>query len=107
MQKPAFDPGLTTQYGARLSRAVNRDGTFNVRRTGATWRAFHLWQSIVSMSWFGFGALAVGSYLTANTVFALFYYLLPAGEIGGIEAYDAPTKFLYGFFFSAHTLTTV
>src|SRR5579883_445856 len=107
MQKPAFDPGLTTQYGARLSRAVNRDGTFNVRRTGATWRAFHLWQSIVNMSWLGFGALAVGSYLVANTIFAFLYFLLPAGEIGGIEATSASTKFLYGFFFSAHTLTTV
>jgi len=107
MQKPAFDPGLTTQYGARLSRAVNRDGSFNVRRTGATWRAFHLWQRIVSMSWIGFAALAVGSYLVANTIFAFIYYLLPTGEIGGIEATNASTKFLYGFFFSAHTLTTV
>ena len=107
MQKPAFDPGLTTQYGARLNRAVNRDGTFNVRRAGVTWRAFHLWQSIVNMSWAGFAALAVGSYLTANTIFALMYFLLPSGEIGGIEATNGPTKFLYGFFFSAHTLTTV
>lgn len=107
MQKPAFDPGLTTQYGARLSRTVNHDGTFNVRRIGATWRAFHLWQSIVNMSWIGFGALAVGSYLTANTLFALIYFLLPAGDIGGIDATEAPTRFLYGFFFSAHTLTTV
>jgi len=107
MQKPAFDPGLTTQYGARLSRAVNRDGAFNVRRTGATWRAFHLWQRIVSMSWIGFSTLAVGSYLVANTIFAFIYYLLPTGEIGGIEATSASTKFLYGFFFSAHTLTTV
>ena len=107
MQKPAFDPGLTTQYGARLNRAVNRDGTFNVRRAGVTWRAFHLWQSIVNMSWIGFGALAVGSYLTANTIFAVIYFLLPSGEIGGIDATDGPTKFLFGFFFSAHTLTTV
>ncbi|HWE00530.1 MAG TPA: ion channel [Bryobacteraceae bacterium] len=107
MQQPAFDPGLTTQYGARLRRAVNQDGSFNVRRTGATWRAFHLWQSIVNMSWAGFGALAVGSYLTANTVFALIYFLLPLGEIDGVNSPHAPMKFLFGFFFSAHTLTTV
>jgi inward rectifier potassium channel len=107
MQQPAFDPGLTTQYGARLRRAVNQDGSFNVRRTGVTWRAFHLWQSIVNMSWAGFGALAVGSYLTANTVFALIYFLLPLGEIDGVNSPHAPMKFLFGFFFSAHTLTTV
>jgi inward rectifier potassium channel len=107
MQQPAFDPGLTTQYGARLRRAVNQDGTFNVRRTGATWRAFHLWQRIVKMSWVGFGALAVGSYLTVNTLFALIYFLLPLGEIDGVDSVHATTKFLFGFFFSAHTLTTV
>jgi inward rectifier potassium channel len=107
MQQPAFDPGLTTQYGARLRRAVNQDGTFNVRRTGATWRAFHLWQRIVKRSWVGFGALAVGSYLTVNTLFALIYFLLPLGEIDGVDSVHATTKFLFGFFFSAHTLTTV
>jgi inward rectifier potassium channel len=59
------------------------------------------------MSWAGFGALAVGSYLTANTVFALIYFLLPLGEIDGVNSTHAPMKFLFGFFFSAHTLTTV
>jgi inward rectifier potassium channel len=107
MQQPAFDPGLTTQYGARLRRAVNQDGSFNVRRTGVTWRAFHLWQSIANMSWMGFGILAVGSYLTANTLFAFIYFLLPLGQIDGVDSPHAPIKFLYGFFFSAHTLTTV
>lgn len=107
MQKPAFDPGLTTQYGAPLRRAVNRDGSFNVRRKGATWRAFHLWQTIVNMSWSAFAALAVGYYVAANTIFAIIYYSLAPGQIDGIYSPDAFRRFLNGFFFSAHTLTTV
>ena len=42
MQKPAYDPGLTRQFGASLTRAINKKtGSFNVRRSGVSWRAFH------------------------------------------------------------------
>src|SRR5437879_10927529 len=76
MQKPAFDPGITQQYGDQLRRVVNKDGTFNVRRTGASWRAFHPWLHVVNMSWRGFAGLVLSLYLGINTLFALLYYSL-------------------------------
>src|SRR5450631_3861915 len=100
MQKPAFDPGLTREFGAPLRRAVNHDGTFNVRRSGADWRAFHPWLYIVRMSWPGFCALVVGFYVAANTAFALAYFAMDAEQISGSAAPTEGARFLNDFFFS-------
>lgn len=107
MQKPAFDPGLTREFGAPLRRAVNKDGSFNVRRTGADWSAFHPWLYIVRMSWTGFTALVLGFYLAVNTLFALAYFAMAPGQVSGSATATESGRFLNDFFFSAHTLTTV
>jgi inward rectifier potassium channel len=107
MEKPAYDPGLTREFGAPLRRAVNEDGSFNVRRTGATWQAFHPWLYIVRMSWVGFSALVLGFYAFMNTCFALFYFSLDASQVSGSAAPTDFGRFLNDFFFSAQCLTTV
>lgn len=107
MQKPAFDPGLTREFGAPLRRAVNRDGTFNVRRSGADWRAFHPWLYVVRMSWPAFSVLVLGFYVFVNTAFALAYFAMDPVQVLGSEAPTEGARFLNDFFFSAHTLTTV
>ena len=107
MQKPAYDPGLTRQFGATLRRAINKDGSFNVRRTGVSWRAFHPWLHVVNMSWPGFALLVLGTYVGLNTVFAFLYFLLPTDSVRGSEAPTETGRLLNDFFFSGHTLTTV
>jgi inward rectifier potassium channel len=107
MRKAAFDPGLTQQYGAPLRRALNKDGSFNVRRRGADWSAFHPWLAVVRMSWTAFTFLVLGFYLSVNTLFALAYFSLNAREITSSAAPTEFDRFLNDFFFSAHTLTTV
>ncbi len=107
MQKPAFDPGLTRQFGAPLSRAINKDGSFNVRRTGVSWRAFHPWLHVVNMSWSGFSALVVLTFLGINTAFALAYFAMDPAAVQGSAAPSESRRFLNDFFFSGHTLTTV
>ncbi len=107
MQKPAYDPGLTREFGAPLRRAVNKDGSFNVRRTGADWRAFHPWLYVVRMSWTGFSLLVAAAYVAANTMFACAYFLMDPAQITGSAAPTESRRFLNDFFFSAHTLTTV
>ncbi len=107
MQKPAYDPGLTREFGAPLRRAVNKDGTFNVHRRGADWSAFHPWLYVVRMSWGAFAALVTAVYLAVNTAFALLYFALPADQVSGSAAAGEGARFLNDFFFSAHTLTTV
>ncbi|MDE3199264.1 MAG: transporter [Acidobacteriota bacterium] len=107
MQKPAYDPGLTRQFGARLRRAINPDGSFNVRRSGVSWRAFHPWLHVVDMSWPGFSALVLGTYIGLNTFFAFVYFFLPPDAIQGTQDSSESGRFLSDFFFSGHTLTTV
>jgi len=107
MRKPTFDPGLTQKFTGTLRRAINKDGTFNVHRQGTTWRDVHPYLYLINMSWLGFFAVTFSAYVVVNTLFALVYYSLPPNQLQGGETSTALDHFLNGFFFSAHTLTTV
>ena len=90
MQKPAFDPGLTQKYTGNFRRVINKDGTFNVRRRGATWRDFHPYLHLINMGWLPFFALLFPGYLVVNTLFALAYYALGPGYLQGADAPRTP-----------------
>ncbi len=107
MQSPSFDPGITQQFTAPVSRIINADGTFNVRRQGATWRDSHPYLVLINMDWMPFLGTLFLAYLAVNTLFAFAYYALGTEQLQGAEAPTALGRFLYTFFFSAHTLTTV
>ena len=107
MHNPSFDPGLTEKFSAPLTRMINRDGTFNVRRRGGTWRDFHPYLLLINMGWTPFFAVLFLGYLVANTLFAAGYYALGTSQLQGITARTSGGRFLDAFFFSAHTLTTV
>jgi inward rectifier potassium channel len=107
MDKPTFDPGLTQQYTGALKRAINKNGQFNVRRTGGTWRDFHPYLFLINISWPAFIGIVTAAYLVLNLVFAGLYAAIGMENIKGTEAPTAALHFLNVFFFSAHTLSTV
>ena len=107
MAQPSFDPGLTQQYTGNLRRAINKDGSFNVDRRGTSWRHIHPYLHLINASWVVFFSYVLAAYLVVNTVFALIYFSMPAGEIQGTRTATSWSRFLDDFFFSAHTLTTV
>jgi inward rectifier potassium channel len=107
MQTPTYDPGLTLQVTGRLRRAINKDGSFNVRRRGTTWRDWHLYLHLISMPWRRFVLVILGAYLAVNLLFATAYFLLGPGALTGTENAGGVQRFLSSFYFSAHTLTTV
>ena len=107
MQNPAFDPGLTQKYTGNVRRVINKDGTFNVRRRGATWRDFHPYLHLINLGWVPFFGVLFLGYLVVNTLFALAYYGLGPGHLLGADASTAGGRFFNDFFFSAHTLSTV
>jgi inward rectifier potassium channel len=107
MQKASFDPGITQQFSAPVSRIINPDGTFNVRKQGATWRDFHPYLLLINASWPLFLLALFLGYLLVNTVFATVYYAIGTDQLQGIDGTTAGRRFLDTFFFSAHTLTTV
>ena len=107
MQTPAFDPGFTNQFSGPLRRAINRDGSFNVRRVGASWRDLHPYLQLVNMSWPAFFGVLLAGYIAANFAFAALYWMVGSEQLSGAEAPTAFGRFLNVFFFSAQTLTTV
>ena len=107
MHNPTFDPGLTQQVIAPLRRIINKDGTFNVRRRGTTWRDFHPYLHLINMSWLKFLSTLFLGYIVINTLFAAAYFLLGPAQLMGADAATAAGRFLNDFFFSSHTLSTV
>ena len=107
MHKPSYDPGLTQKFDRPLRRIINKDGSFNVRRVGTTWRDFHPYLNLINMGWARFLAVLFAGYLLVNTVFASAYYWLAPGQLQGADAPLSYQRFWNDFFFSAHTLTTV
>lgn len=108
MQKPTFDPGLTTQYSGPLRRVINHDGTFNVIRRGTDWRDINPYLYLVSMPWAPFFSLVLIGYAFVNSLFALLYYSLGPGALAGsAKAAHQIDRFMQCFYFSSQTLTTV
>jgi len=107
MEKPTFDPGLTQKYTGAIRRTINKDGTFNVHRRGATWRDANAYLYLINVPWPAFLGIIFAAYLVVNTLFALVYYSLGPNELQGAAARTEIAHFLNSFFFSAQTLTTV
>jgi inward rectifier potassium channel len=107
VSKPTFDPGFTQQVGGVLRRAINKDGSFNVRRRRTHWRDVHPYLYVISISWAAFLGLVFASYLLVNTLFAGVYYFMGPEALQGQHPETDSGRFLTAFFFSAHTLTTV
>jgi inward rectifier potassium channel len=107
MEQPTFDPGLTQKFTGTLRRAINKDGSFNVHRTGTTWRDVHPYLFLINTNWWNFFFLMFAGYVLMNTLFALVYYSLGPNQLQGADAPTDWDHFLNSFFFSAHTLTTV
>src|SRR3954463_3268431 len=107
MEQPNFDPGLTEKFTGPVRRVINKDGSFNVRRDGTTWRDVHPYLYLINMSWGGFLLVVFLAYLAVNTLFALIYFAIGPEQLQGAGASTAMGRFLNAFFFSAQTLSTV
>src|SRR5258708_30118170 len=107
MKQPTFDPGLTQQYGHRLRRAINPDGSFNVRREGLDLRNANYYLNLVTMPWPRFLGLLLATYFLVNCLFAVLYYAAGIEHRKGADMSSPLMEFGSAFFFSGHTLTTV
>jgi inward rectifier potassium channel len=103
----SFDPGLTSKYMGVLLRAINKDGSFNVRRRGFRRIAGSAYMHLVTMRWPRFLILVTAAYLGVNTLFAAAYQVLGETALHANERDLGLSGFARAFFFSAQTLTTV
>lgn len=90
------------------SRLLNRDGSFNVRRTGlGFWASLNLYHAFLTATWPAFLLLMTGSYVLINAGFALVYLLCGPGALAGASAGISSLPFLRAFFFSVQTFSTI
>ena len=106
---PDFDPGFTQRYQGSLLRAINKDGSFNIRRRGVPFEVIlgSAYQGLVGMRWPKFLSLVLLGYLAVNTLFAGLYWLLGPEAVHASDPAITLGSFARAFFFSVQTLTTV
>jgi len=105
MKQESFDPGLTTQFSGELSRTINHDGSFNVRRRGLRFSDLNMYLQLIDTTWPRFLLVILLVFFSINMLFAGVYMLLGIENLQGAEKEMGP--FANAFFFSIHTLTTV
>lgn len=100
-------------FGEKVSREsrerlLNRDGSFNVERTGlkltSLLNPYHI---LLTMSWKQFIGATLLVYFLSNLIFGFFYGILGAEAL--VDTSSTPTEnlFLRGFFFSVQTFATI
>ncbi|MEO7921005.1 MAG: potassium channel family protein, partial [Thermoanaerobaculia bacterium] len=101
------DLGFGSVVAGNRRRLLNRDGSFNVQRSGLSLgAALSPYHALLTMSWSRFLTLVALAYLALNAVFADAYLLCGPEAIGG--AHDpGSSPFLRAFFFSVQTFATI
>ena len=102
-----LDPGIGEKFTRRTKRAINHDGTFNVRRRGGPHR-HDPYQWLIAMSWGRFIGVVVAFFLLLNAAFTLAYLGLGPAALSGIGATGSwVERFADVLFFSVQTFTSV
>ncbi len=102
-----LDPGIGEKFSRRTKRAINHDGSFNVRRRGGPHR-HDPYQWLIRMNWWPFIGVVVGFFLLLNVAFAGGYLLLGLNQLAGTSTVGgAGHHFLSALFFSVQTFTSV
>lgn len=93
--------------GESRGRLLNRDGSFNVKRSGlGFWESQSLYHTLMTMPWTRFMVLVIASYFAVNVVFGTAFLVCgpSALESSGTQL---PSGVLRAFFFSIETFSTI
>ena len=96
------DYGFGTKTSGRL---MQKDGSFNVIREGASSR--HLYQVLINQPWRYFFLSVFSFYFIMNALFALLFMGIGTEYIQGAEGLTLSEQFRDSFFFSVQTFTTL
>lgn len=99
------DLGFGTKVIGSNGRLINKDGTFNIIRTGYNGNSPYQW--LVEMSWYEFTFIIFIFYVTVNAMFALILVAIGADSLSGVESSSFLEDFSNCFFFCIQTFTTV
>jgi inward rectifier potassium channel len=101
------DLGFGAKVASQKQRLIDRDGSFNVVRTGQSFfERFSPYHYLVSISWLRFNTFVVVAYLVINILFAFIYLAFGVNNLN-IQHTHFLQDLLDSFFFSVQTFTTV
>ena len=102
------DTGFGVQASQIGGRFVNKDGSFNLRKTG--WPLFKrvsVYSRLLALSWPQFLLIIVLFYIVVNILFTTLYFLVGYKQLQGLLSTTAWGRMEEVFFFSTQTFTTV
>lgn len=106
--RPNEDIGLDRTGTKGRQRTINTDGSYNIQRiTNRFMGNFHLYHWLITTSWRNFWLFAFFYYAIMNFVFAGIFFAIGPNTLGGMQPGNAFTQFMYCYFFSAQSFTTV
>lgn len=91
------DPGLGEKFFQAKDRMVNKDGTFNSRRTGLKW---HLYHYLISVGPLQISLIITGAYLLCNLLFTVLYVWAGTENLTGVPVSN---PFVTALLFSMQT----
>ncbi|NQZ43857.1 MAG: K+ channel, inward rectifier [Flavobacteriaceae bacterium] len=102
------DLGLGTKADVGGYRAINKDGSFNLKKINVPfWERLNYFHSLITMPWYRFLIVVLLSYFCINLIFATAYTLIGVENLTGVAAGSTREGFIEAFFFSAQTITTL
>ncbi|MDB5197628.1 MAG: transporter [Flaviaesturariibacter sp.] len=102
------DTGLGVQAAQVGSRFINKDGSFNLKKTGASiFTRGSIYPYLLELSRLHFVGLTIGCYLLINLVYTALYWLVGIDQLTGIQATTDWGRIKEVFFFSTQSFTTV
>jgi inward rectifier potassium channel len=110
---PAADENRDLGFGSVVAsesrqRLLNRDGTFNVMRTGLSLlTSLSVYQALLRMSWRKFLSVIALVYVIINLTFAIIYISCGPDALEGPDGSVYGNTFLRAFFFSVQTFSTI
>ncbi len=99
------DLGFGTKITAAGERLIHKDGSFNIIRTGR--KSWTPYQVLLGMTSTKFTLFSLTFFILINGVFASLFMLIGIEQLNGVPKGNFINDFLYAFFFSVQTFTTV
>ncbi len=102
------DLGFSDKVSNQAGRAINKDGTFNIRKRGLNFlEHYSFFHALLTISWWKFLVIVLTTYFVLNVLFAFLYMITGYENLTGIAPGSFWQHFLEAFFFSTQTFTTV
>ncbi len=101
------DPGFSRKYDPHLKRLINKDGSYNVIKTGKVEGFKDIYMFLLHIGWLKFFGFVTFYFVVVNLVFAFLYYSIGINALSIRPSESVFQDFIQCFYFSTQTFTTV